>query len=83
MSSCEQYSDSIGMMLYSLNHASSGKGKLNLNIGNVVGQSTKLKLPTVELPKFDGSPESYPEFIYTFEAILDKFILVSLSNILI
>jgi hypothetical protein len=35
--------------------------------------TTKLKLPQIELPKFDGQPESFDRFISSFEEILSKF----------
>ena len=35
-------------------------------------QTTKAKLPKVELPKFSGCTEEFDRFIFSFEAIINK-----------
>ena len=40
----------------------------------------KLKLPQVELPKFDGQPETFERFIESFEKIMGKFSLTQFEK---
>jgi len=75
----EQYSDDLTLALIKLNDAEAG---FNLNgsqpsvpNSQTPGPATrpKLKLPDIELPKFDSNPENYFKFISDLEKILDKF----------
>lgn len=82
----ERYMDELNMALASLK---CGLG--NLSAGSTINNSTvegpinnsnssKLKLPNVELPKFYGQPEEFERFIFTFESILSKFNLTQFER---
>lgn len=77
---CESYTDSITLLILSLTESLSKIEKSNAvpspvvpNIHATPGSGTKLKLPEIQLPKFDGQPESYERFITSFEGIISKF----------
>jgi len=85
---CEQYNDNLSSMIHKLkvalanlqvncneyNSAIAAGSSDNLPMLESSGVSTtKLKLPKIELPVFDGKPESYNNFIVSLENILSKF----------
>lgn len=53
---------------------SSSSANANNDSNRSVGSSCSpnIKLPTVELPKFDGTPENYDQFISSFESIISQ-----------
>ena len=80
--SCEKYVDHINRMLSRLGIAINSMGSnSNADAFNNSGHgSSKLKLPDVDLPKFDGKPEEFARFRDSFEAIMSKFNLTQLEK---
>ena len=86
--SCESYQDNIGVALTLLK--SELKKVNNSNVrehvptlqNNPVSVSSlpKLKLPQVELPKFDGKPENFEKFSDSLEKLFDKFSLTQFEK---
>lgn len=74
---CENYSDTLCRSLLRLKvmlaEFSSEGFAPNNTVNDNSASGSKLKLPTVDLPTFDGEPESYHKFINSFENILGKF----------
>jgi len=83
---CEEYNDKLSAMIVKLKiklehvhidntnmRARAAAVDAQDNAATVGANLTKLKLPKVELPVFDGKPESYNRFIDSLECILMKF----------
>lgn len=51
----------------------------NVNINQNLGH--KVSLPRVDLPVFDGKPESYHKFITSFESLISNYNLSSFENL--
>jgi hypothetical protein len=80
----EEYDDKLSRVLTALNtelediiaNKNNNKEYAHVNetpVGPRPNHAPRLKLPQVELPKFDGEPESFDRFITSFESIVDKF----------
>jgi hypothetical protein len=72
------YSDKLGAALGQLKLArrsydSSSAAVTERTVAPGSGNLPKLKLPQIELPKFDGQPELFQQFITSFERIIGKF----------
>ena len=80
---CESYTSKVGNMLDKLKASlDSLKNPIAPNSSNnssVLGL-LKLKLPQVELPNFDGKPETLESFLVSFEKIMGKFSLTQFEK---
>ena len=79
---CEVYSDKIMRIRLELEEKLRDlpvNGTVKVNHNNR-GPAPRLKLPEIELPKFDGQPESYERFINSFEEIISKFDLTTFEK---
>jgi hypothetical protein len=71
--SCDSYDDDIRRAIVKLNNiVDSGNHATNTS-----GHDPKLLLPKIDLPKFDGTPETYDKFIASFETMVSRY---KLSN---
>lgn len=82
----EEYSDRIGVAIVQLNerisslssfHAAIGGSASSHRVNNV---QHKVTLPSIELPSFDGKPESFNKFINSFENLISKYNLSSFEK---
>jgi len=78
----ENYQDKLSLALIRLDSALNNVRTNNPNVqsGSIAASGSaplplkpRLKLPDIELPMFDNSPENYNKFICDLEKILDKF----------
>ena len=77
----EAYTDKIDLTLIRLGNLMFNPIQNNNHDQNFVPRSvTKLSLPHVELPAFDGKPESYHKFITCFEKLISKYDLSSFEK---
>jgi hypothetical protein len=80
---CERYGDKWRQMMDKLtNSLDSLKNPVAIPGSSISGAVAlpKLKLPQVELPKFDGQPETFERFMESFEKILGKFALTQFEK---
>lgn len=81
---CETYQDSIGRALGHLRAVRTGASPNSdagvPGSGRSGGALPKLKLPQVDLPKFDGKPENFERFMDSLEKLLSKFNLTQFEK---
>lgn len=75
----EAYLDVVDKLLSSLKEAKNNVRGASNSHGSS-NNRPKIKLPQVELPSFSGRPEEYARFVYSFEAIIDKFDLTQFER---
>ena len=81
----EKYSDSIRYAIAKLQSRIQSLNASNSSIPRLMpmptpGPSHKISLPNIELPNFDGKPESYSKFIISFENLISKYNLSSFEK---
>jgi len=85
---CEEYQDKLNLAVIRLNRALSPVNADSQPVPQNAGDQSnslpsvrpKLKLPNIELPKFDGNPENYSKFITDLESIFVKFDLAQFEK---
>lgn len=79
----ERYLDKVDMSIQSLLHFKNTNGinnNVNVNNDSSTFSQHKITLPHIDLPSFDGRPESYNKFIVSFENLLSKYSLSSFEK---
>lgn len=75
----DQYYNALDKQEEYSNDLNKAKLELELRLESVnenmrrMSESTRVKLPEIQLPVFDGRPESYNKFITSFENLINKY----------
>ena len=87
---CERYDDNINRCIAALKNELKIIETHNSNVETIVSSanngdnsnssSSKIRIPELELPLFDGRPEKYHSFISSLELILSKFKLTEFEK---